>query len=246
MIDSSFYGDDLADLHNQQYEHVARNACHEISKIIAQFNFRKGLIVELGCGSGLISQFLFDHGFTIEAIDISYAFIQLAKQRVPKGQFYVQSYKTYQVPTCQMVISIGEVFTYKGNSKYHWREVKETLQQVYNALVPGGVLLFDVLTTDLEDDGVSTRLVEYEQWDIVLKKARKGNELIRDITVFRRLPNKLYRKTQEVHSIFLFDKPLLMSTLRSIGFEIDELRKYGRYQLRSGHIGFVCRKASTS
>lgn len=49
-----------------------------------------GSILDVGCASGIKSEYLAKKGFTVMGIDISDRMIELAKQRMPQGSFFVK------------------------------------------------------------------------------------------------------------------------------------------------------------
>jgi 2-polyprenyl-3-methyl-5-hydroxy-6-metoxy-1,4-benzoquinol methylase len=69
-----------------------------------------GLVVDLGCGSGIVSRAVAEAGYEVLGIDISPAMIALAKAHVPGGAFRVASVIATDIPPCIAVAAVGEVF----------------------------------------------------------------------------------------------------------------------------------------
>ena len=55
-------------------------------------------MIDLGCGSGILSRAVSEAGYDVLGIDISEAMIAMARQRVPRGQFRVESLLTAELP----------------------------------------------------------------------------------------------------------------------------------------------------
>lgn len=49
----------------------------------------EGIVVDLGCGSGIWTTALADSGYEVVGVDISPAMIEIACQRVPEARFHV-------------------------------------------------------------------------------------------------------------------------------------------------------------
>lgn len=81
------YRDDLAYIHDVGFGNLARHAAPVLLDGLRQRGVDRGLVIDLGCGSGILAQALVAAGYDILGIDISAAMIALAQQRVPNGQF---------------------------------------------------------------------------------------------------------------------------------------------------------------
>ena len=57
------YGVDLARIHHQGYDDLARRAGPAIVRHLREAEIRAGLIVDLGCGSGILAGYLSDRGY---------------------------------------------------------------------------------------------------------------------------------------------------------------------------------------
>ena len=103
-----WYKEDLAYIHDVGHSDYALKSAPGILKILAQNNIRDGLIVDLGCGSGLSALELTKAHYQILGVDISESLIAIARTRVPNAEFRVESLFKIDIPSCNAVISIGE------------------------------------------------------------------------------------------------------------------------------------------
>ena len=85
------YRDDLAFIHDAGFGGMARAAGPVLVNALRKRGFDGGLVVDLGCGSGILSQAMAEAGYDVLGIDISPAMIALARERVPTGTFRVGS-----------------------------------------------------------------------------------------------------------------------------------------------------------
>ena len=76
-----YYKKDLAYIHDVGFSDFALKSAPGIIKILQENNIRSGLIVDLGCGSGLSAQEFIKANYQVLGIDISPAMIEIAKKR---------------------------------------------------------------------------------------------------------------------------------------------------------------------
>src|SRR5262249_1981689 len=72
----------------------------------------RGLVIDLGCGSGLLSKPLADAGHDVLGLDLSAAMLALARERVPSGRFVQGSVLTADLPSCVAVAAVGDGLNY--------------------------------------------------------------------------------------------------------------------------------------
>jgi len=77
----SGYGADLAYIHDAGFGDFARKSAPGLLAILRQAGIRGGLVVDLGCGSGIWAAELTRRGYDVLGIDISRAMIRLARAR---------------------------------------------------------------------------------------------------------------------------------------------------------------------
>src|SRR6516165_376478 len=112
MIPADAYQDDLAHIHDTGFGGFARGSAPGLLSLLRQNGIREGVVVDLGCGSGIWARALADSGYEVVGVDISPAMIALARQRVPEATFHVQSFVEFPIPGCRAVTALGEVFNY--------------------------------------------------------------------------------------------------------------------------------------
>src|SRR4249920_379720 len=77
--DAPYYRDDLALVHHLGFATHAEMVAPGILTLLAPVLERNGLVVELGCGSGLLTRHLIDAGHRVIATDASPAMLDLAR-----------------------------------------------------------------------------------------------------------------------------------------------------------------------
>jgi SAM-dependent methyltransferase len=237
------YQDDLAYIHDAGFGGSARNAAALLLEELRRGGWNRGLVIDLGCGSGILSEQLAAGGFDVLGIDISAALVGLARQRVPNGRFRVESLLTAELPRCVAVAAVGECFNYLFDDRHSLEGVRRVLSRAFEALEPGGLLVFDVAEPGRAPGGASKAHAEGDDW-AVLSAAEEDSGLqllTRRITSFRKIGD-LYRRSREVHRLRLLPRDQVLSWLQEIGFEARVLDAYGPMPFGPGQVGFLARK----
>jgi SAM-dependent methyltransferase len=141
---NEWYKEDLAYIHDVGYSDYALKSAPGILEILAQNNIRAGLIVDLGCGSGLSALELTKAHYRVLGVDISESMIAIAQTRVPGAEFRVESLFKTDIPDCNAVISIGECFNYLFDADNNCQILAQLFDRIYSALTPGGAFIFDI------------------------------------------------------------------------------------------------------
>ena len=238
------YTEDLAFIHNAGFADLARHAAPVVLKALHQRGIRTGLIVDLGCGSGILARALTAAGYRVLGVDISPAMIRMARKAAPEARFVTASLLRFELPDCDAVVSIGECVNYTFDADNSRATLTRLFQRVYDALHPGGLFLFDFAEPGQFPGEVHSRkYVLGPDW-AVLREAtedRRRRLLIRRIVSFRRV-GKLYRRTEETHAARLYQAGDVLAALRRTGFRARVVRRYGTLRLRTAHAGIVAVK----
>ncbi|MEP0909677.1 class I SAM-dependent methyltransferase [Leptolyngbya sp. ST-U4] len=140
----NWYKEDLAYIHDVGHSEYALKSAPGILDILDQNRIREGLVVDLGCGSGLSALELSKAHYHVLGIDISEPLVAIARTRVPGAEFRVESLFKTNIPSCNAVVSIGECFNYLFDTDNNCHTLTQLFDRIYSALTPGGVFLFDI------------------------------------------------------------------------------------------------------
>ncbi len=239
---SEGYREDLAYVHHAGFGRLAANAASLLTETLRSGGLQRGLVVDLCCGSGHLSQSLSDAGYDVLGVDISGAMVEMARERVPEGRFVEGSILSLDLPPCVAVAAVGECFNYlfdEGNTE---EGLGDLLRRIHAALVPGGVLIFDAVGPGRAPARPQTH-AEGDDW-VVLATAEEDEErgiLTRRITTLRGV-GELYRRDEEVHRLRLIGREETAAQLRDLGFLVNVLDGYGEFRFPRGLAGFLARK----
>lgn len=239
-----WYKEDLAYIHDVGFSDYALKSAPGILEILQKNNINTGLVVDLGCGSGLWVQELVKSGYHTIGIDISQAFIDIARKRVPEADFRVDSLFNAEIPQCNAVTSIGECLNYLFDSENDNQRLVDLFSRIYKALTPGGVFVFDIATSGQENRATTNKgFTEGEDWIVLVEKEEKQEILTRRIITFRRVGEN-YRRDEEVHHQRLYKETDIIQALHQIGFQVEILNGYGEFNLPPNHAAFITSKAT--
>jgi SAM-dependent methyltransferase len=102
---------------------------------------RNGVVVELGCGSGLLTRHLVDAGHRVIATDASPAMLELAQQTAPDVDQFAQLVLPHDpIPACDAIVAVGHPFSYLPDEE----SIDRAFVAAAEALRPDGVLAVDI------------------------------------------------------------------------------------------------------
>lgn len=239
---NAFYNQNLSHIHDAYFSDLAKAACKLVLDLVDVQNLYNTMLVDLGCGSGVLASELSEKGMKVLGVDISEAMIRIASEKATKAQFVCSSIYTFEIPSCDVITCIGEPLNYITDSEISYESLERLFLKAFNSLSSNGYFIFDILTNQFPKSP-SVKLYETAESIMVVSVSvnEATNVLERKIILFSKA-GVGYTKEVEVHRQFLFDRELVMTLLRKVGFEVDEINHYDHISFRPGHVGFICRK----
>jgi SAM-dependent methyltransferase len=228
------YGGDLAFIHHLGFGDWARRAAPAVIDII-KHRHPGGVVVDLGCGSGVLSAELLRTGYRVRGVDISEDMIRLARQQAPKAEFTVGSLFDIELgapASCAAVLAVGEPLNYLVEGGGGSGPALQSLfRRVFKALQPGGALIFDIAQPGQVPEPEGHRgYALADDWAILFHTAENAatEMLTRRMTTFRMNPDgRTWRRSDEVHVQRLYRAGKLLRDLRAIGFRARIMAGYG-------------------
>ena len=136
-----YYRDDLALVHHRGFGFHADACAPGILALLAPVLDRGGLVLELGCGSGLLTRHLVEAGHRVVATDASPAMLELARDVAPGAEaIRPLVLPDDPLPDCDAVVSVGHVLSYLSDEA----AVEAALVAAAAALRPRGVFAIDL------------------------------------------------------------------------------------------------------
>lgn len=233
-MNEPYYRADLARVHHLGFGFHAEACAPGILNLLEPVLAIGGSVLELGCGSGLLTKHLVDAGHRVIATDASEAMLDLAAEHAPG----VDELRTLvlpddPLPEVDAIVSVGHVLSYLPDEA----ALERSLVAVGEALRPGGVLAIDL--ADLEwaearrDLDVHARVGD--DWAIITRYAiPEPARYVREMTTF--LPNGdgSWRRDDERHVNVLIDVDTVPSLLAGHGVAADVRASFGDEELPVG------------
>jgi SAM-dependent methyltransferase len=109
-----FYRHDLAVVHHRGFAHHAAACAPAIVEFLAPVRARRGLVLELGCGTGLLTRELLDAGHRVIATDASPAMLDIARGQVGAAAQEVRQLTLPDdpLPRADAIVAIGHPINY--------------------------------------------------------------------------------------------------------------------------------------
>jgi len=238
------YGRDLAHIHDAGFGGFAAALAPGLLRLLHRAGIHGGLVVDLGCGSGIWARELTDAGYQALGVDVSPAMLALARRRAPAARFVHASLLRFEPPPCDAVTSLGECVNYLFDEGAGTVEgLGRLFRRVHDALRPGGVFICE-LAQPGQVPGPEPRRGHRlaADWAILyeVEEDARTKILTRSMTTFRQAgPGGLYRRSEEVHRQRLYDTAEILPALAGAGFRVRTLRRIGSHRLAPAHVAFV-------
>jgi SAM-dependent methyltransferase len=178
-------------------------------------------VVEIGCGSGLLTRELIRAGHRVVATDASPAMLALAKELLTGASDIRRVVlPDGQLPAADAIVGVGHALNYLPDA----HAVGRALVRIAAALLPGGLLAIDLC--DLEW-GRARRNADTlgrvgDDWAIITRfSTPSADRFVREITTFLRNDDGSWRRDDERHDNVLIDTSQVPALLARHGVEAE-------------------------
>ncbi len=192
--------------------------------LLRQQGIRDGLVLELGCGTGSMTELLAAAGYDMIGVDSSEEMLELAvEKRAQSGRdilYLLQDMREFELyGTVRAVISVCDSINYITEEE----DLLQVFRLVNNYLDPGGIFLFDLNTCYKYEVllGECTIAENREDGSFIWENDYDPETQINtyDLTLFLREKEGLYRKYQETHFQRAYSLERIGELLREAGME---------------------------
>ncbi len=232
--DTPYYRRDLALIHHKGFAFHADDCAPGIIELLRPVRERDGLVLEIGCGSGLLTRYLIDDGHRVVATDASPAMLDLAREVAGDAEEIRELVLPDDpIPRADAIVGVGHALNYLPDAA----AVDRALIAIAEALLPGGILAIDLC--DLEwsaarrDD--TSRGWVGDDWAIVTEVSVPSDDtFVRQMATFVRNDDGTWRRDDERHDNVMTDTALVPALLSEHGVHAVIGRSFGTEQLPVG------------
>ncbi len=191
--------------HAEQERTKTREAENSEESSEAALDSEKNLVLDLGCGTGTLTELMYRKGYDMIGVDFSQEMLNIALDKKEKSGSNIL-YLCQDMRELDLYSTIGTVISACDSVNYLLEEdeVIETFRLVNSYLYPGGVFIFDFNTVYKYEQVIGdTTIAENREdcsfiWDNFYHEDEHINEY--DLTIFvKEGKEELFRKFEETH-----------------------------------------------
>jgi SAM-dependent methyltransferase len=233
--DDPYYRHDLALVHHRGFGFHAGACAPGVLKLLEPVLTRGGLVLEIGCGSGLLTRHLVRAGHRVIATDASAAMLDVARDYLgaEAPELRRLALPVDPLPVVDAIVGVGHPISYLPDVF----AIEQALSAIAGALRPGGQLAFDICDLSwgtVRRDAVGQGRIGSD-WAIITEFSTPSpDRFVRDITTF--LPNGdgSWRRESERHENTLIDTSQLPVRLAGLGITAEVRHAFGDETLPEG------------
>ncbi len=229
-----YYRADLALIHHLGFGSHAVTCAPGILDLLRPVADTGGTVLEVGCGSGLLTRELIGAGHRVVATDASPAMLDLAREVLGDGADLRRlTLPDDPVPEVDAIVSVGHAISYLDDGE----SVDRALAAMARALRPGGVLAIDICDLEWGEArrGEPNLGRTGPDWAIITEFSQPSPDRYdRDMTTFVLDPHGAWRRDVEHHENVLVDTGRLPALLAAHGVDVAVRSAFGSEHLPRG------------
>lgn len=192
--------------------------------LLKEYGIDSGIIADLGCGTGSMTELLADAGYDMIGIDNSIDMLEIAREKMMDSEqqilYLLQDMREFELyGTVHAIVSVCDSMNYILE--------KEDLVKVFrlanNYLEPRGYFIFDMNTQYKYRTQLGDRTIAEDRedmsfiWDNFYDEETKINEY--SLSIFVQEEDDLYRKYEEVHYQRAYSLEEVKEAIKEAGME---------------------------
>lgn len=185
----------------------------------------KNLVLDLGCGTGTLTEMLYAKGYDMIGIDNSDSMLSIAMEKKEVSGSEIL-YLLQDMRELELYSTIGTVISVCDSINYilDEEELLEVFLRVNNYLYPGGIFIFDFNTDYKYREIIGDTVIaeSRENCSFIWENYYDENENINeyDVTVFVKEESELFRRFTETHFQKGYTKERMEALIKKAGMEV--------------------------
>lgn len=195
-----------------------------IKELLTEYGIDNGLVLDLGCGTGSVTELMAKEGYDMIGIDNSEEMLSIAMEKREKSGYNIlylcQDMREFELyGTVRAIISICDSVNYIMEED----GLLEVFKLVNNYLDPGGIFIFDLNTLYKYSNIMGDTVIAENRdncsfiWENYYYEAERINEY--DLSIFIKEKDNLYRKYEETHLQRAYELTEIQKLLERAGLE---------------------------
>lgn len=195
-----------------------------IKGILAEYDIRDGLLLELGCGTGTMTELLAEAGYDMIGVDNSVEMLNIAREKMQESGheilYLLQDMREFELyGTVRAVVSICDSMNYILEAE----DLTQVFRLVNNYLDPKGIFVFDLKTQYYFEYVVGDQTFAESSddscfiWENYFYEEEHINEYA--MTIFKKEADGRYRRTNEMHYQKAWHLDEIKECLQAAGME---------------------------
>ena len=175
-----------------------------IHNILCEHNINSGLVLDLGCGTGTMTEKLASYGYDMIGVDNSVEMLNIAQEKRKKSNcdilyLHQDMSKLELYGTVRAVVCVCDSINYILEKA----ELVEVFSLINNYLDPEGLFIFDFNTEHKYENVIGNRIIAENRkdksfiWENYYHKYKRLNEM--ELTLFIRKDGDLFTRSTELH-----------------------------------------------
>ncbi len=164
----------------------------------------RNLVVDLGCGTGTLTELMYAKGYDMIGVDLSEAMLNIAMEKKENSGAEIL-YLQQDMRELELYSTAGTIFCVCDSLNYilEEEELLTVFSLVNNYLFPGGIFIFDFNTEYKYREVIGDAVIAENRedcsfiWENFYDPEEEINEY--DLTVFVRAEGDLFKKFTETH-----------------------------------------------
>lgn len=179
--------------------------------LLLEYGVEDGLILDLGCGTGTMTEILASKGYDMTGVDFSEEMLDIAMQKRTKSGhdilYLMQDMREFELyGTVRAIVSVCDSMNYLTEDG----DLEQVFRLANNYLDPGGLFIFDMNTEYKYREMLGDQTIAEERencsfiWDNYYYEEEKINEyqlslFVEDPVLSEKTGQDICRKFQEMH-----------------------------------------------
>ena len=199
-----------------------------IIQILSAYGIRDGLVLDLGCGTGSMTELLAGAGYDMIGVDASEEMLELAyEKRAESGHdilYLLQDMREFELyGTVRAIVSVCDSLNYITEEE----ELLHVFRLVRNYLDPDGVFFFDMNTIYKYREmlGETTIAENREEGSFIWENYYDPEEQLNqyDLTLYIRDEDDRYTRFEETHIQKAYALERVLELLQQAGMKAEQI-----------------------